>query len=125
VKAKAAKLVELVIQGTSVRDAAEQLGVSRRHAFRLLSAPECRQAVDRAGREMARGATLRLQRGAENAAEALCGMADGTIRATSPRVAAARAVVELVLRAVDLDELQTRLAALEAAGSHRAFGIPQ
>jgi transposase len=115
VKAKAAKLVELVIQGTSVREAAEQLQVSRRHAFRLLSAPECRQAIDRAGREMARSATMRLQRGAEAAADALCEMAAGTVKATTPRVAAARAVIELVMRATDLDELQSRLAALEAA----------
>jgi hypothetical protein len=115
VKAKAAKLVELVIQGTSVREAAEQLQVSRRHAFRLLSAPGCRQAIDRAGREMARSATMRLQRGAEAAADALCEMAAGTVKATTPRVAAARAVIELVMRATDLDELQSRLAALEAA----------
>ena len=123
-KATDARLVAAVLSGATVRDVAAELDVSERQVYRRLARPDVREAIDKSAREMARSATLVLQRGADSAARALVAMADGREKASYARVSAAKAVIELALRAVDLDELQTRLAALEGAG-RAPWGTPQ
>jgi hypothetical protein len=48
------------------------------------------------------------------ASRALVQMADGTASASAPRVSAARAVVEVTTRLVEIEEIESRLAELEA-----------
>src|SRR4051794_3981918 len=79
---------------SSQADIASQLKLSARHVRRLLAREPVRRALDAAARAGLREASSVLGRSATRAAEALCDMATGKVRATSPRVAAARAVID-------------------------------
>ena len=57
---------------------------------------------------------LILAAGMGRASHALVNMADGTVEASAPRVSAARAVVETTAKLVELEDVQARLAELEA-----------
>jgi hypothetical protein len=120
--AKTSKLIELIVEGLSVSEAAKQIGVSRRHAYRLVSDPEAKAAIQRAARESAASAQVVLQRGAEESARALVSMGTGKMKATPARVAACRGVLDYVIEkaAATLNVNATRMpgpATFEAMGA--------
>ena len=94
-------------------DIATAIKLSARHVRRLLARGPVRKALDEAARAgLAAGASV-LGRGAQRAAEALLAMAMGSARATSPRVAACRAVLDGAGRLIDLVDLERRIAFIE------------
>lgn len=101
----------------SQADIAAALKLSARHVRRLLGRERVRKALDDAARAGLRDASSVLGRSAARAAEALRDMADGKVRATSPRVAAARAVLDGAGRLIDLVDLEARIIDLEKTGT--------
>jgi len=122
VKLRDARIAKAVIAGEKIAAIAAREGVSERQVYRRIATPEVRGAVDAAGRALTRAATLRIQRGAATAADALCAMADGTVTAVPGRVTAAAKVIDTALRAVEIDDLMTRLSALEQIVTERIRG---
>lgn len=118
-KIRDGRIAKSVIGGDKVADIAAREKVTERQVFRILAKPEVRDAVDAAARAMTRAATIRIQRGAASAADALCSMADGTVEASSGRVSAAARVVDIALRAVEVEDLLSRLLELELLVAER------
>lgn len=126
-KAKQARVVELVIAGASVTEAAKEVGVSVRHAFRLIADPEARADITRAAQESAKAARLVLQRGGEEAARSLVQMSTGKVKATPARVAACRGVLDFVIEraAQNLNVVASRATTLPESFTAGAVGVLQ
>ncbi len=105
----------MTMPGATQEELAREVGVTSRYVRELQARPHVRLAMDAAAREALRATAATLNRGADRAAAALVRMATGPDRATSARVAAAKAVVALALRLEERDAFAERLAALEAA----------
>jgi hypothetical protein len=99
--------------GTTPREAATQVGISARTGRRWRQKPEIQTAVRSRLNDSIAVAKSILASGAAKAATGLVAMADGTAEAEAARVSACRACVDGATKLIELDELQSRLAALE------------
>jgi DNA-binding CsgD family transcriptional regulator len=72
---------------------AAELQITSRYVRKLLARERVRKALDASARAGLASASTSLGRGAQRAAEALLAMASGSARATTPRVAACKAVL--------------------------------
>src|SRR5262245_57812160 len=112
-----AAIAALLTQPT-VATAAEKAGVSERTLQLWLKRPEFASAYRDARRQVVEGAVVRLQQLTMRGVLALnrnldCGN-------PSVEVRAAQVVFDLALRAVEVDDLLTRVEALEAAAEKKA-----
>jgi hypothetical protein len=105
---------DALASGATTADAAIVAGISVRSARRWKIRPHVQVAIRARVNESLSQARAVLASGATRAAAALVGMADGTVRATSPRVQAARSVVESAVQLTDLQDLRDQMAALES-----------
>ncbi len=107
------KAITALLSCKTIADAAQQAGVSERSLYNWLS-DETFQAAYRAARWQAAGqAIARLQQISIEAANALQDVFNNIEAPASARVSAARAVIELSLRSVELENLEARISALE------------
>jgi hypothetical protein len=97
----------------SQADLAAALKISVRHVRRLLARQRVRKALDAAARAGLEAGAAVLGRSAQRAAQSLVEMAVGKVRASSPRVAACRAVLDGAGRLIDLVDLERRIAGIE------------
>ena len=111
--ARELRFVDLVASGSTLGDAATAIGIGYRTARRWKKRPEIVSAIkDRASEQVALGRAV-LAAGMGRAARSLVDMADGQAKAEPARVSAARAVVEVTARLVELETVNERLAQLE------------
>lgn len=107
------KALSALMAGASVTDAAQQAGVSERTLYRYL-ADSTFDAAYRAARRRAVGqATTKLQQIAGEAVEMLRAVMTDTEASDRARVAAASKILDLAYKAVELDDLESRIKALE------------
>jgi hypothetical protein len=112
--AREVKFCDLLATGTPPAEAARAVGIAERSGRRWRKKPEIIEAVRvRLSENIATGKSI-LAAGMAKAARALVEMSDGAEEADAARVSACRAVTESAVKLVELDELQTRLALLEA-----------
>lgn len=108
------RFVEAIAEGQSVADAAKAADRSPRTGRRWKVEPAVAAAIrDRLTEAMAQARAV-LAAGASRAARALVSMAGGESPAESARVSACRAVTEGATKLIEIEELQARLADLEA-----------
>ncbi len=108
------RFADLVASGSTLGDAATEIGIGYRTARRWKKRPAIASAIkDRASEQVALGRAV-LAAGMGRASHALVQMADGTAPASAPRVSAARAVVEVTAKLVELEGVNERLAELES-----------
>jgi hypothetical protein len=112
-----ALIADAIARGLSNEQVAKACKVSERTVRRKRR--ELREHVAERVREALWGGMLQLQGKVGAAALALAGMATGQVTATTPRVAACRAVIELALRAVEFEDLLGRLDELEEIVNRR------
>ena len=98
----------------SIEEAAHKAGVGSRSIYRWLREDEAFQAAyNRAKREVVRQAQTRLQQATGKAVAALIAVIDDPLVQASARVSAAKAILEYAIRAVEIDDLEARIQALE------------
>lgn len=97
----------------TLKEAALAAGVSMPTLWRYLRDPVFSLRYREARRELVECAMVRLQNDAEHAARVLRDVADDKQAPASARVTAARTIIELSVKSVELGDLQQRLAALE------------
>jgi hypothetical protein len=102
----------LLVEG-SIRHAAEAAGVKERTLYHWLKHPVFADEYRSARREATRAAVAKLQQVSGKAAERLEHLLTHGTPAT--QLGAARAILEFSIKAVELEDLEQRLAALEAA----------
>ncbi len=97
----------------TLKEAALSAGVSLPTLWRYLRDPVFSLRYREARRELVECAMVRLQNDAEHAAKVLRDVADDKTAPASARVTAARTIIELSVKSVELGDLQQRLASLE------------
>lgn len=108
------RFVDALAAGETSCQASKLVGIADRTGRRWRLRPEIQAAIRSRLNDSLGAARAILACGAARAATGLVAMADGSEPAESPRVAAARAVVEGATRLVEIEEIGTRLAELEA-----------
>lgn len=115
-----AALLAALAGGATIAQAAQQAGVSERTAHRRLAEPAFRAQLDAARAELVRATLGRLLRHGTAAADALVRLLEQAPPAT--RLGAARAIIELGGKLRESEDIERRLAALEAALAHETTG---
>lgn len=98
----------------TIAQAAQQAGVSERTLYRWLQQDEVfRAAYQAARRQAVQQAIARLQQSAGEAVDTLRAVMRNSTNPASAQVTSARTILEFSMRAVELEDLEERLAALE------------
>ena len=109
---KQEKTIAALMSTATVTDAAKVAGVGERTGYAWLADPDFSAAYREARREAVQQATARLQQMSGRAVVVVAQLMLDTSKPASVRLAAARTVLELAVKAVELDDLQQQLAAL-------------
>ncbi len=113
--AKQYKAISGLLSEPTIRKAAEQAGVPERTLYQWLKSPDFDAAYRAARRESVQQATARLQFASSAAVTVLYQlMARDTVHA-SIRLSAAKTILELSIKTLEIDDLAARLEALERA----------
>jgi hypothetical protein len=111
--ARELRFVDLVASGSTLGDAATEIGIGYRTARRWKKRPEVAAAIkDRASEQVALGRAV-LAAGMGRAARALVDMSDGKTKAEAARVSAAKAVVESTTKLVEVEEMRAEMEAIK------------
>jgi hypothetical protein len=118
------RLVLALLATPTIKAAAEVAGVPERTAHRWLREPDFGYTVAVARRHVLAQACTRLVATCGTATDVLRDVACDTSAPAAARVTAARTILELARGLVDVDHIDDRLAALEAAVSRQAPNVP-
>lgn len=111
--AKQHKAISALMSTVTLAKAAESAGVGERTLYTWLEEPAFDAAYRAARREAVQIATARLQQASGAAVAVLCQlMVNGT---QSIKLSAAKTVLELAIKSVELEDIAARLEALEKA----------
>jgi phage terminase small subunit len=111
---KEIRFCDALAAGETSCQAAKLAGITDRTGRRWRQRPEIQTAVRARLNDSLGAARAILACGAARAATGLVSMSDGSEEASAPRVSAARAVVEGATRLVEIEEIESRLAEVEA-----------
>jgi hypothetical protein len=117
--------IAVLLAVPTIAEAARQVGVGERTLFRWLHTDSAFQAAYReARRDAVQQAIARIQQATSTAVTTLEAVMRDADKPSSSRVSAAKGVLELALKAIEFDDLEARVSALEAAlqqgrSSHR------
>jgi hypothetical protein len=112
-------LIAALLTAPSLEQAAKLVGINPVTAWRWMKQPAFAAAYRDAKRELVVHATTLLQRFASTAVSTLASIMVDSHALASSRVAAARTVLEMSLRGIELEELTARIEALELGGQGR------
>ena len=116
-------LAALLVSPT-ISEAANSCGLHERTVRRYLEEPEFRAAYLEARRAAVSQVTAQLQAAGGETVEALRDVMGDKAAPASARVSAARAVLELSYRGLEVEDLERRLAALEHAEKTESEIVP-
>ncbi len=105
--------VGALITEPTISKAAQVAGIGEVTLWRWLQLPAFQDEYRKARREAVSHAVARLQRISGHAVEALSSVMSDTEAPASSRVSAAKAVLEFSFRAIELEDLEKRITALE------------
>jgi hypothetical protein len=97
----------------SIREAAKEAGIAEATLHRYLGDDDFKKEYQAAKREVINHAICRLQQSAGKAVKTLVEICESKGAAPSARVAAAKTVLEISLKAVEYEDLEKRIVALE------------
>lgn len=107
-------LISALLLAPTLADAARLAGIGEVTAWRWLKDPAFQTAYREARRAVVQQAITQVQRATGDAVETLRSVMQDTTAPASARVAAAKAVLETAFKAVEVEDLEARLAILEA-----------
>ena len=110
---KKLKAIEALIAHDTVEDAAQATGVGRSTMYRYMKDPAFEAELNRAKRQLVNRAILKLQQTTGDAARALAEICRDQNAPASARVAAAKAILDSALKAIELEDIENRIATLE------------
>jgi hypothetical protein len=113
--AKHHKAISALLSEPSIRKAAEQSGIPERTLYAWLKEPPFDAAYRAARRESVQQATARLQYATSAAVTVLCQLMTRDSVHASIRLSAAKTILELSFKSIEIDDLAARLEALERA----------
>ena len=110
---KRQEAIAALLEFPTVREAAETVGIGEATLFRWMQNPEFQTGYREAKRRVVDEAVTRLQRSAGEASDTLRGIMLDTKTPASVRVSAVRAILDMAVRAVEIQELEARIEKLE------------
>ncbi len=110
---KKLKALEALITCDTVEEACKASGISRTTMYRNLNDPEFSKALKSAKRQLVNRAVLRLQQTCGDAARALAEVCRDKDAPASARVSAAKTILDSAFRALESEDIEERLKALE------------
>ena len=110
---KKEQAIVALLEAPTVRDAAERVKISPTTLYKWMQLPEFDRAYRQARREAMAVAIARLQRASSEAVRTLEEVMADVEATPASRVTAARAVLDLALKATELEAIEERLTALE------------
>ena len=113
---KQERAIAALVTCTSITDAAQQCGVAEVTLHRWLKQEAFQTAYREARRAVVQHAIVQVQRATGEAVETLRNVMQDAEAPASARVSAAKAILETAVKAVELEDLEARIAALEAQG---------
>lgn len=111
--AKQDRATVALLSSPTIREAAETVGVGETTLFRWLQNPVFQEAYQQAKQAVVRQAITRLQQVTGEAVDVLREVMTDPDSPASSRVTAARTVLDMALRAVELEDLESRVTKLE------------
>lgn len=105
-------IVALITEPT-IKAAADKVGITTPTLHKWLKLPEFRSAYMEARRQAYTVAVARLQQAAAEAVEALRSIMNDPKKPASARVSAARSILELAIKAIEIEDLEIRIEELE------------
>jgi hypothetical protein len=111
--AKQARAVLALLEHPTLKDAAAAVGVGETTLWRWSQTPEFKATYMDARREAVRQSIAHLQSATGEAVTCLRDVMKSTKASDAAKVSAARAVLELAMKAVEIEDLAERLATLE------------
>ena len=110
---KQSKALCLLVAGNSIEKAAESASVNAATVHRWLKEPRFKEEYREARRVVVGQATATLQAATRGAVATLVSVAADKDAPPSSRIAAAKTILELALKSVEIDDLAARIDALE------------
>lgn len=111
---KKEQLIAALLTCGSITEAAARCGLAEATVHRWLQDAAFTQAYREARRQVVQQAISQVQQGTGIAVSTLIAILQDCTAPASARVAAARTMLETAIKAVELEDLEARLAALEA-----------
>lgn len=110
------ELVAALLTAGSIEEAAQHVGLGYRTVHRWLREDgDFQDAYRQARRQVVAQAQAQLQRATGKAVATLLAVMDDPLAPPAAKVTAARTVLEQAIRAIELDDLEARIHALEQA----------
>jgi transposase-like protein len=113
---KQERAIAVLLVAPSVTAAAQQIGVNENTLLRWLRDVAFGAAYREARRAVVQHAIIQVQHAAGEAVETLRSVMQDAGAPASARVSAAKAILETAVKAVEVEDLEARIAALEAQG---------
>jgi len=110
---KQEKAVLALVEQPTIREAAKAVKVNEVTLYRWMREPDFQASYRQARRDIMSQAIARLQSCCSTAVQTLQEVMEDTEATPASRVASARAVLELACKAVEFEDLEARVAALE------------
>ena len=111
---KQERAIAALLIAPSVTAAAQQIGVNENTLLRWLKDPAFERAYKEARRAVVQQAIVRMQQLCSKVVTKLEELIDDPDAPASSRVTAMKTVLEMSWKAIELEDLETRIAALEA-----------
>lgn len=112
--AKQEAFLAALLSNSTIKAACEESKISETTAWRYLNEEKFKQRYREAQRRVVEHAIVRLRADAGDAAKALREIVDDSTAPTSARVTAARTILEITFKSVELYDVEGRMEALEA-----------
>ncbi len=113
------KAVLAMLSGSNFLEASQAAGVAQSTVWRWMREPDFKQALRDGRLELMEGAVGSIQQACSEAVDVLRSVMNNQESPCSSRVTAAKCVIEMALKAVELQDLTARIEALEQAAKGR------
>jgi transposase-like protein len=117
---KQEEAIAALLTQRNIEEAARAVGIGPKTLLRWLKLPEFQAAYRQARREAFGQAVARLQQGTSAAATTLLKMLIDPATPASVKVRAAEAIFNHAAKAIEIEDIEARVAALEAAAANAA-----
>jgi len=107
------RAIAALLVNPSIPDAAKAVGIGDRTLWRWLKIPEFKKAYGDARKELVRHAVVKVQAAMSEAVETLRAIMKDDGAPASARVASARVIIDTGLKAIEIEDLEGRLSAIE------------
>lgn len=111
---KQEQVIAALLQSESIAGAAAGCGIAEATLYRWLKEPTFQEAYRHARRAIVQQAIVQVQAATSTAVTTLVAVMNDPGAGPSSKVAAARTILETAIKAVELEDLEARIAALEA-----------